>query len=111
MKNEFDVPEEQTKNYLKAKEEMEGISVVDLIRTKWLLDELYDAAVFANEKIENRVADEYKETYAFLERVTDYLITNADCPKCGHALYCSDLPQYDYVCPMCDENFNECEVK
>lgn len=27
------------------------------------------------------------------------------CPKCGKQLYLSDLPQYDYVCPWCDENF------
>lgn len=37
--------------------------------------------------------------------------TGAICPKCGGNLFLSDLPQYDYVCFNCDENFYECEVK
>lgn len=36
--------------------------------------------------------------------------TNAKCPKCGKILLMSDLPQYDYVCYECDENFYECEM-
>ena len=37
--------------------------------------------------------------------------TNVKCHKCGSYLYLSDLPQYDYVCYECDENFFECEVQ
>ena len=37
--------------------------------------------------------------------------TDKECPRCGCFLLESDLPQYDYVCMECDENFYECEVK
>lgn len=37
--------------------------------------------------------------------------TEKNCPKCGATLCLSDLPQYDYVCTLCDESFYECEVK
>ncbi len=32
------------------------------------------------------------------------------CPKCGTRLVASDLPQYDYYCRECDEDFYNCEV-
>ena len=32
------------------------------------------------------------------------------CPKCGARLVASDLPQYDYYCRKCDEDFYNCEV-
>lgn len=37
--------------------------------------------------------------------------TDKKCPSCGSMLYCSDLPEYDYVCVECEENFYDCEVK
>ena len=33
------------------------------------------------------------------------------CPHCGSPLYLSDLPQYEYVCYDCDENFFYMEVQ
>lgn len=27
------------------------------------------------------------------------------CPKCNGLLYCSDVEGYNFVCPICDENF------
>lgn len=45
------------------------------------------------------------------EDVIEKITTSKRCPKCGKILYLSDLPQYDYVCTYCDENFYECEVK
>lgn len=48
------------------------------------------------------------------ENVSDVVIriaTDKACPKCGSTLYFSDLPQYDYVCTICDAHFHECEVK
>lgn len=39
------------------------------------------------------------------------LETEKRCPKCGCQLLLSDLKQYDYLCPECDENFDEVEVK
>jgi predicted nucleic acid-binding Zn-ribbon protein len=46
-----------------------------------------------------------------VEDVFKKITTSKRCPKCGKILYLSDLPQYDYVCTECDENFYECEVK
>ena len=48
-----------------------------------------------------------ENTVDVIEKIT----TDKKCPKCGKTLYLSDLPQYDYVCAECDENFYECEVK
>jgi len=39
------------------------------------------------------------------------ITTEKKCPRCGKTLYCSDLPEYDYVCVECNENFYECEVE
>lgn len=33
------------------------------------------------------------------------------CPKCGHILCDSDLPEYTYLCTYCDENFYEFEAE
>ena len=33
------------------------------------------------------------------------------CPKCGHILCASDLPEYTYLCTYCDENFFGFEAK
>lgn len=45
-----------------------------------------------------------------IEDLNNKLITDKLCPKCKAFLYLSDLPDYEYVCPFCDENFYECEV-
>ena len=73
------------------------------------------------ETLANTISAEALEEYAMgnpddLMRInaTDVIkkiATNKVCPKCGNLLYLSDLPQYDYVCTCCDENFYECEVK
>lgn len=36
--------------------------------------------------------------------------TDRVCPKCGKLLYLSDLPEYDYLCTDCKENYHESEV-
>ena len=36
--------------------------------------------------------------------------TNQRCPRCGGMLRTSDLPEYSFVCPECDENFYGIEV-
>ena len=37
------------------------------------------------------------------------LVTDKFCPHCDRRLLLSDLKQYDYVCPECDENFYSVE--
>ena len=35
---------------------------------------------------------------------------NPICPRCGHILVESDLPEYTFLCKNCDENFYKMEV-
>lgn len=37
--------------------------------------------------------------------------TNKNCPHCNNQLLKSDLPDYKYLCILCDENFYDIEVK
>ena len=52
------------------------------------------------------------DTYVILKakEIIDQLVTTNRCQHCGGRLLLSDLKQYDYVCPECDENFYEYEV-
>ena len=40
-----------------------------------------------------------------LEGLLRHFITKSACPRCGAPLYLSDLPQYNFACFKCDENF------
>ena len=42
---------------------------------------------------------------AELDELLRHFITKSTCPRCGAPLYLSDLPQYDFTCYECDENF------
>lgn len=46
----------------------------------------------------------------FLNKLEKKLDTGKRCKRCGHKLYLSDVPSYDYVCVECDENFYGFEV-
>lgn len=84
--------EEETENYNKFRSLLTtNISVADL--------------VYFNE-CEDDVA-----LPMLVNDIVKALKTNNRCPHCNAELYCSDLPEYDYVCVECDENFYECEVK
>jgi len=34
--------------------------------------------------------------------------TTVRCPKCGHAMWVSDIKEYAYQCFDCDEDFEKC---
>lgn len=92
-RKEIQIPEEQeeTENYKKFKDILaENISIEAL--------EQYDLGN-SDELLRENVSD-----------VVMRIATNKTCPKCGSNLFFSDLPKYDYVCTLCDENFFECEV-
>ena len=57
---------------------------------------------------DNKTSD---ELVILVRNIVNTLKTNKKCPHCDAILYCSDLPEYDYVCIECEENFYECEVK
>lgn len=83
--------EEETENYKKFKETLaDNIGVPTLVN----FDEENDDALVIT-----------------VHNIVKELLTDKRCPHCDALLYCSDLPQYDYVCIECEENFYECEVK
>ena len=55
--------------------------------------------------------DEDDLLFTQMQDVVRKTVTNVFCPKCDSRLFYSDLPQYDYTCAYCDENFCECEVR
>lgn len=84
--------EEETENYKKFRDWLTtNISVTDLVN----FDDDND-----NDTLKGIVHDIVKE-----------LRTDKKCPHCDALLYLSDLPEYEYVCVECEENFYECEVK
>lgn len=99
-RNEFDSPNNRTKNFIKQKELMKNLSVTDLIKVVDYVDEL---AGFIPK--DNEVLDYLIEYTKPLIDVFSAAECKKNCPHCGGSLYLSDLPQYDYVCPNCDKNF------
>lgn len=93
-RKEVQVPEEQKEsdNYKKFKSILAETISVEAMEEYWLGN--------PDELLRQNIDDVYRK-----------ISTNKNCPKCGATLCFSDLPQYDYVCTICDENFYECEVK
>lgn len=85
-----ELPFTGTPNFHDQEKAKAQLSVTDLI----------NALNFLEEKgLGEEGATQPLRTFAHLVR------TNEKCPRCGATLYKSDLPQYDYVCTDCDENF------
>ena len=111
--NEFDTEEKRTKNFEESKEAINELSIVDIVRTIDYINEL-TKFVFKNtifNPFNNKVFDAFNDIKDPLENVIKKCKTEKECPHCGHRLFKSDLPQYDYVCVKCDENFYEGEIR
>lgn len=96
-----------TKNYNKCMNIINNhISITDLVR-------LYDSIALLKSFIplDNEVHDTVDDLTISLRNVVKDCGTKINCPHCNDYLFLSDLPDYDYVCVNCDENFYECEVK
>lgn len=93
-RKEVQVPEEQKEsdNYKKFKSILAETISVEAMEEYWLGN--------PDELLRQNIDDIFRK-----------IRTDKNCPKCGATLCLSDLPQYDYVCTLCDENFYECEVK
>ena len=55
--------------------------------------------------IDSTQIEEIKKVLVPFEHFIKSVQTKERCPKCGAELYKSDLPQHNYVCVACDENF------
>lgn len=84
--------------------EEEFVPTVNYLKQQKFLSNLSIAQVVAVcENFKSYVYDAYIPNS--LKEILDKAKTDVPCPHCGNDLYVSDLPQYDYVCPDCDENF------
>lgn len=81
-----------TKGYIKYCKKLQEIS--------WL-----PAAVEAMEFLKSLPGEQAQEIRDDLAELVAPFKTGRKCPRCGGALYVSDLPQYENVCYSCDENF------
>lgn len=91
---------------------MAGISVTDVVRLVRFVERMEKS--LHTDTIEGvHCKQDYETETEQLYRLVSQLESEDKkvCPRCGGLLYVSDLPQYDYVCPDCDENFYEGEVK
>ena len=105
MINEFDTKELRTKNFKEHQEAMHDLSVTSIVKVLDFIGELKD--LFPDTMQEFDI----DEIVMPLKMVATKCKTNKKCLHCQSTLFKSDLPQYDYVCVECDENFYECEVK
>ena len=97
-KNEYE--EEATNNYKEHQRAIAELSITDIVKASDYINEL---ASFIPEN--NEVLDYLESIQEPLLKVIRILQTKEECPHCGCILYSSDLPQYSFVCPECDENF------
>lgn len=99
---------EITANFKKHEEIKKNISIAELEFVVDCADRLLDKIVDDNL---NEFTCELEQSLEPLRKIIDQAFTTKLCPKCGQFLLVSDVPEYDYVCSNCDENFYECEVR
>ena len=105
MINEFDIKGLSCNNFEEHHMAIEQLSIVDIVRVVDYIDELSSFIPSDNE-----VLDYLADIVRPLVEVMGKCRTEEECPNCGCYLFKSDLPQYQYVCAECDENFYEIEV-
>lgn len=96
--NEFE--NQATHNFKKQQEELSSLSITEVIRAYDYINQLSNMVDSNNE-----VLDDKEEILQPLLRVINNCKVDKTCPHCGADLYLSDLPQYDFVCYNCEENF------
>ena len=106
MINEFGTIKMETKNFKGYKEAIGNISVTNICD---LMEYINQLTTYIPEN--DHVLDDLNDIIEPFEKVINRVTTNKICPHCKSYLFKSDLPQYDYVCKICDENFYESEVK
>lgn len=91
-----------TDNYLAHREAISGLSISEIIKA---VDYTVALSQFLND--DNEILDDMDSILEPFYLVINQLKTEETCRHegCGSCLYKSDLPQYDFVCPGCNENF------
>ena len=104
MINEFNCEHERSENFKTHRDEMQGFSIANIVRAYGCINDLVIRFV-PNMEERHKLLDDIDDIREPLADLINSLTTDYKCTKCGGWLYCSDLPQYDFVCPECDENF------
>lgn len=81
------------------------------ISTLWLGDIMGAYDIINCLRVGIKPTSDIEPVVTALEKVIARCTTGVKCPRCGNQLFKSDMPQYDYVCFECEENFYKCEVK
>lgn len=81
---------------------------IPIISISWLLEDIQKILPYANDALLQKDLIESDELF---QNYISRFLTDKKCPKCQKTLFLSDLPQYDYVCGKCDENFDTFELK
>ena len=91
-----------TDSFIEHKDAMQELSITQIIK---VVDYVVALSQYIND--DNEILDDMDSILEPLYAVIKELRTDEICrhSNCGSFLYKSDLPQYDYVCPECDENF------
>ena len=100
MINEYDTKELRSSNFEAHQKAIESLSIVDIVRIGDYVNEL-STFIPSN----NEVLDYLGWIVEPFVKIMDELRTDKECPRCGCYLFKSDLPQYEYVCAECDQNF------
>ena len=98
--NEFDKPGVRTKEFEEHQKAISELSIVNIMKA---VDYINELSTYINK--DNDVLDYLNDVVEPLCKVIDKCRTDEECPNCGCTLFKSDLPQYEYVCGECDENF------
>lgn len=98
--NEFDKSGIRTKEFEEHQEAISELSIVNIMKAVDYINELSMYILKGND-----VLNYLNDVVEPLCKVIDKCRTDEVCPKCGCTLFKSDLPQYEYVCGECDENF------
>lgn len=91
-----------TENYTAHRDAISGLSITDIVKA---VDYAIALSQFLDD--DNEILDDMDCILDPFYAVINKLRTAEICRHgdCGSYLYKSDLPQYDFVCPECDENF------
>ena len=100
MINEYDTKGLRSNNFEAHRIAIESLSIVDVVR---IVDYVNELSTFIPS--ENEVLDYLEWIVEPFVKICNELRTEKECPYCGCYLFKSDLPQYDYVCAECDQNF------
>lgn len=81
---------------------------VPIVSISWLLEDIQKVLPYVGDAL---LQKELIESAELFRNYLNRFLTEKKCPRCNTLLFLSDLPQYDYVCSECDENFDNFELR